>query len=240
MLFSYRGLIGVIFMKNKGKIFTYILFGISITFMVVVGYEYYHNYFYTLKDPKAIKNIINSYGRYGIFIFFILQIMQVIAFFIPGEIFQIAGGYIYGTLAGAGISLLGITLGSSITFYLSNICGKSFVKKLVSNDKFFFIERTLKAGSKNYVVFFIYLIPGMPKDIMGYICGVSNISYKNFIIYSTIGRIPAILVSAYFGAKITPNNILLLATIGGVMTFLFFVGIFKGEKLMKNVMKKVR
>lgn len=225
-------------MKNKGKILTYMLFGISIAFMIVIGYEYYHNYFYTLRNPKAIKAIINSYGKFGIFIFCLMQIMQVVAFFIPGEVFQVAGGYIYGTVYGAIISLIGITLGSSITFFLSSICGKKFIQNLVSKEKFSFADKALKAGSKNYMVFFIYLIPGLPKDIMGYICGVSNIRFKNFITYSTLGRIPAILVSAYFGSKIKKENMFLLVVIGVVMTLLFLLGIFKGEKILKSLSKK--
>lgn len=225
-------------MKNRGKILTYMLFGISITFIIVVAYEYYHNFYYTLRNPKAIKAIINSYGKYGALIFCVMQVMQVVAFFIPGEIFQVAGGYIYGILPGALISIIGITLGSAITFFLSNICGKPFIEKLVSKEKFSFVERVLQAGSKNYVVFFIYLIPGLPKDIMGYICGISDINFKSFITYSTLGRIPAVIVSAYFGSKITSSNTLLLAIIGIIMTLLFFLGVFKGEKIIKAFLKK--
>lgn len=218
--------------KDIGKSATYILFFLSIAFIIFIGYEYYNRYYYTLKNPEAMKRVINSYGRYGIFIFLIMQILQVVAFFIPGEIFQVAGGYTYGTLPGSIISLLGITLGSTVTFFLSKLCGRAFVTKLVKEDKFSFISRILKLGSTNYIVFLLYLIPGMPKDIMGYICGVSDITYKDFILYSTLGRVPCILISAYFGSKLSINNLPLLVTIAFIMTFLFFLGILKGEKIM--------
>ena len=42
-----------------------------------------------------------------------------------------------------------------------------------------------------------YLIPGIPKDVLTYICGVADISVKDFFIYSTLGRIPGIFIREY-------------------------------------------
>lgn len=223
--------------KNIGKIATYIIFLLSIGFIVFIGYEYYHRFYYTLKSPEAMKRVINSYGRYGIFIFITMQILQVIAFFIPGEVFQVAGGYTYGTLLGSIISLIGITIGSTITFFLSKLCGRAFIVRLVKENKFSFANKILKLGSTNVIVFLLYLIPGMPKDVMGYICGISDITYRDFIIYSTLGRGPCILISAYFGSKLSINNLPLLVIIAFIMTFLFVLGILKGEKIFMKLFK---
>lgn len=219
--------------ENMGAI----IFSLLVMVFLFVGYKYFHDYFYILKDPNEVRRIINSYGQYSILAFIVLQMLQVIVFFIPGEIVQIAGGYIFGTLFGSVISLIGISLGSIIIFIICNIYGKPFVEKIISKRHLNFFKKVLKLGSVNYIVFLLYLIPGIPKDALAYICGISDISLKNFVIYSTLGRFPGIFMSAYFGAKIGTDNKHLLIGIAIVATVLFLVGVIKGEKIIKNIIK---
>lgn len=219
--------------ENMGGI---IFVGLFVVFLFV-GYKYFHDYFYILKDPDEVRNIINSYGQYSILVFILLQMLQVVVFFIPGEIVQVAGGYIFGTVSGSIISLIGICLGSIIIFMICNIYGKPFVERIISKRHLTFFKRILKLGSVNYIVFLLYLIPGIPKDALAYICGISDISLKNFIIYSTLGRFPGIFLSAYFGAKIGTDNKLILIGITVVATVLFILGVIKGEKIIKNMIK---
>lgn len=225
-----------LFEKLK-KYKAYIIIGIIIIFLFVTAYEYYHKYMYILRSPKDLKNLIMSYGKYGIFAFLVLQILQVVAFFIPGEFVQIASGYMYGSFLGSVLSVLGIVLGSIIAYLISMIYGKPLVNKMVSNRQLKFFKRILNLGNMNLVVFLVYLIPGIPKDILSYICGISNISLKNFIIYSTLGRLPGIIISSYFGAKIYSENKIMLIIITIVVTMLFFIGIFKGEKIILKMVK---
>ena len=84
----------------------------------------------------------------------------------------------------------------------------------------------------------LYLIPGIPKDVLGYICGISDISFKDFIVYSTIGRIPGIFISAYFGSRMYSGHKGALIAIAVIMSILFIVGVFKGEKIVKLMIKK--
>lgn len=217
----------------------YIILSIVAIFVIYIGYEYYSRFFDVLKSPKEIKKIILSYGRYSIFAFLGLQMLQVIAFFIPGEVIQIAGGYIYGTLLGGILSLVGITLGSSLVYGIARLYGRPLIKKIITEKQLTFFSKVIKLGSMNYVVFLLYLIPGIPKDVLGYICGISEISFRDFLLYSTLGRIPGIFISTYFGAKIYVGNKIMLIVISIVMTILFIFGVFKGEQIIKRLTKKV-
>lgn len=216
----------------------YIILGILAVFIVYIAYEYYSKYFNVIRSPKHIKRIILSYGRYSVFAFLGLQILQVVAFFIPGEIIQIAGGYIYGAFFGGIFSLLGITLGSAIVYAISSIYGRPLIKKIISEKHLTFFDKILKLGSMNYIVFLLYLIPGIPKDVLGYICGISEITFKDFLLYSTLGRIPGIFISSYFGAKMYVGNKIILVVISIIMTILFIIGVLKGEKIIKRLTEK--
>ena len=216
----------------------YIVLSIVLLIFIYIGYEYYFKYSYVLKNPNILKKIILSYGNFSILVFILMQILQVVVFFIPGEFIQVAGGYIFGTFLGGLLSLIGITLGSIAVYFISNDYGKPLVEKLLLNKKVKFFKKILKVGSKKNVVFIFYLIPGVPKDALAYICGVSNISFKDFCIYSTLGRMPGIFISSFFGQKIYAQDVTSLITIGITMSILVILGISKGNIIIKAMIKK--
>jgi len=216
----------------------YIVLIAVLIFFIFIGYEYYFKYSYMLKDPIILKEVILSYGNFSILVFILMQVLQVVVFFIPGEIIQIAGGYIFGTFLGGLISLIGITLGSIMAYFISNKYGKPLVEKLMKNRKIKFFRKILNAGSKKMVVFVFYLIPGIPKDALAYICGVSNISFMDFLIYSTLGRIPGVFISSFFGQKLYAGDSTSLITIGIIMAIVSIIGIFKGDAIIKTIVKK--
>ncbi|MCM8711497.1 TVP38/TMEM64 family protein [Clostridium sp. SYSU_GA19001] len=221
---------------NKNK--AYIVLGLVFLFIAAIAYEYYSQYFHVLKNPKKIKEIILSFKQYSLLAFLLLQIIQVVAFFIPGEVIQIAGGYIYGTALGGVISLIGISLGSAAVYSISRLFGKPLIRKIISNKQLNFFHKLLKLGSINFVVFLLYLIPGIPKDVLAYICGISDINFRNFILYSTLGRIPGIFISAFFGARMYSGQKGILIFIAVVMSSLFILGVIRGEKIIKSLVKK--
>ena len=83
-------------------------------------------------------------------------------------------------------------------------------------------------------MFIMYLIPGIPKDILGYICGVTDISLKDFIIISMIGRTPALFISCFFGHNISKDNLIMLVVIGIICGVVFIFSIFKGKKIIAD------
>lgn len=220
------------------KIIRNVLLICLLIFLIFAAIIYYDKYAFIFKNPIKIKKFILSYGKYSIGVYLALQIIQVVIFFIPGEIVQIAGGYIYGTLLGSLLSLIGITVGGAVVFLLSNKLGKPFVKRIVSEKDMVHIKKILEYDKAKYIVFLLYLIPGIPKDILGYVCGVSEVTFKDYMIYSTAGRMPCIFISAYFGTKLVTGEIGKIVIIAVIMTALFILGVFKGEKIIKGILSK--
>ncbi|MDP4177787.1 MAG: TVP38/TMEM64 family protein [Bacillota bacterium] len=214
-----------------------VLFLITII-IIITAYQYFNKYFYIFKDPKKIRNMIISYGKYSTFAFAFLQFIQVVIFFIPGEVVQIAGGYIFGTLEGTLISMIGITLGTMFSFSVAHYFGKPLIEKIINEKSRNYFERVFKYGKIEYVVLMLYIIPGVPKDALSYICGVTEMKFKRFFIISTIGRIPGIVISAYFGSNIgiNRNGRLIFVAIAAIL--LFGIGVFKGDKIIKMMVKE--
>lgn len=209
---------------------------------IVLMVQYYSKIVLVFKDIESIKGIILGYGNYSFIIYIALQIVQIVIFFIPGDIMQISAGFIFGPIRGFLLSFLGICLGTSVVFFISRRLGKPFVNKIVSEKDTWIIhklekfkEHPMKDKKLKKIVFFTYLIPGIPKDILGYICGVSEIKYKDFIIYSSIARIPALFVSSFFGHKLSFDNWKLLAIIAIISGIVIVISIITGKKIISSI-----
>ena len=81
-------------------------------------------------------------GSYNIFY---LSNIQVVIFFIPGEVIQAAGGYIFGALGGTLLSFFGIAVGSAILFYICQKFGKKLVQRFVPKDMYDKLEKILNS-----------------------------------------------------------------------------------------------
>ncbi len=228
----------------RGKKVKYILY-IFLGFLAIAAYLYIYKKYGIFKTPEEVRTFVLGYGHFSSLVYLALQVMQIIVFFIPGEIFQVAGGYIFGTLMGGVLSILGIIIGSSLTYLIAHGLGRKFVHKILSKNNIWILEKLEALGEEEKdrkklkgVVFFLYLIPGIPKDILGYICGISQITFKSFVLYSTLGRFPALIVSLYFGEKLGIDNLPVLIIIALVMSILFVIGIFYGRRIIQDITQK--
>jgi uncharacterized membrane protein YdjX (TVP38/TMEM64 family) len=182
-------------------------------------------------NQEELKTWINSQGVAAPLVFICLQILQVVVFIIPGEIPQIAGGYLFGMALGTLYSVTGILIGSAINFYLARFLGIPFVKALFSREK---LEKTqqLAASPQSQIIFFIlFLIPGLPKDLFTYVAGLSPISFFTFLIISGAGRLPGIIGSTLIGEAASQKNWILVTAISIIAVILFFTGYFYREKI---------
>lgn len=176
-------------------------------------------------------------GPVGVFILLGLQVLQVIVAFIPGEVVQVAAGMLYGPIGGTLVVLLGVVIASSIVFQLVHVLGAPFVRAMVSDsflDKFREFE---KSGKLNVIVFILFLIPGLPKDVFTYIVGLTDMKLGTFLLLSTLGRVPGVFVSSYAASSIMEGDYLTSAIMFGVLAILAVLGIVFRDKIMDRFSK---
>ncbi|WP_139905531.1 TVP38/TMEM64 family protein [Clostridium thermarum] len=224
-----------------------ILAGTFLGIVLSFVYIFVQSYSYTLTSPEELKKLMLEFGRGGIVVFTLLQLLQVVIFFIPGEFLQAAGGYIYGVLGGSITSIVGILLGSALVFVIARKLGKPFLEKIISEKNLRLFKGLLhtgyggdrrKRGRVMLLVFFIYFIPGFPKDAIAYITGITDMKLKDFLLASMVARIPGIIISASFGAGIYNGNKHLIVFIAVSALILCAIGAFKGKNLLNDMKGK--
>lgn len=229
-------------MWNKLKALKWQIVGLLLfTILFVVFTTKYGHYISILaKDPELFKKWIEQYGTKAFLIYILVQVIQVVVFVIPGEVVQIAGGYIYGTILGSILSITGIIIGSVICFEIARILGYSALKKIISHDELSKFDKFMNNPKGEMALFLLFLIPGMPKDALSYIAGVTPISFSRYFIITFLGRLPGIVFSSYIGANIYSKNYVMVIFVTIVAIVLFTIGVLKRDYIMERINKSGR
>ena len=176
-------------------------------------------------EKRFLKQTLRQWGILAPVIFIALQALQVIIAPIPGDVTGILGGYLFGEWLGFIYSTLGLTVGSVAAFGVGRWLGVHYVRTLVSQetwDKMGFIVEAEGA----ILCFVIYLIPGLPKDLVCYLFGISPMPLWVFTLVSTLGRMPGTWVLSAQGAHTEAGDylqvILLTAIVVAVALPLYY------------------
>lgn len=189
----------------------------------------------TKEGQLAFSEAIRNTGFMGVFIIIIVNIFQVVVAFIPGEFIEIVCGMLFGPILGAIVCMIGFALGTVAIFGLVKLLGKPFMDLNVDAKKrkrLKFLENETRAL---IVLFFVFLIPGTPKDFITYAIPFTKIKMIPFIIVSTIARIPSIISSTIIGDAITSGENK-IAIIVSIVTFIIAViGIILNKPITNKV-----
>ncbi|MGU9217843.1 TVP38/TMEM64 family protein [Clostridium perfringens] len=118
-------------MKKKSLIILNIIVLIFVCITLYLTREHIMVFYKLITNGEVVKSYLERFGPWAAVIFFVFQILQVVIFFIPGEVIQAAGGYIFGALGGTLLSFFGIAVGSAILFYICQKFGKKLVQRFV-------------------------------------------------------------------------------------------------------------
>ena len=166
--------------ENKRKVIISVL-KIFLLLIIVVGIPLYIYFFQRerLMEFDSFNAVVEHLGQYkleAIPIYIGLQIIQIVISVIPGQVFQLAAGYLYTFLPALILSVTGAILGTMVSFYLARFLGSDFVHLFFGREKTLEYVEKLNSKKAYMAVFLIYLIPGIPKDVVSYAAGISEMN----------------------------------------------------------------
>jgi uncharacterized membrane protein YdjX (TVP38/TMEM64 family) len=174
------------------------------------------------QDRHQLKKVIKSFRPYSPLVFISFHILHAVIPPIPGEAIEFLGGYLFGVWAGMLYSMIGLIIGSWLSFSIARIFEKRAIEKFVSPElrkKFAY----LSDHEGVILSFLLFLIPGFPKVALCYLLGLTPMHLGIFLIISTLGRIPGTLLATLQGAKAFDQQYITLLILLGVSTLIILV-----------------
>jgi uncharacterized membrane protein YdjX (TVP38/TMEM64 family) len=225
-------------MKNKKLLFKSII-SLFLLLMMLILYKKL-----TLEDLQAIfewllenRNDADSY-----LVFFGASTIASMMF-VPVSWIKAVGGLILDFWPALLLSWLSVNIGGIIVFIVTRYFGRnfrtSFLESKVKRDNGAIINALSNVNQNSLTLIMnLRMVPILPCSIINILCGISKVSFKNFMVGSLIGSIPGTFTVVYFSSQLTeiannPYNIvlpLLLFISFNTFTFLYR----KRKKILNN------
>lgn len=225
-------------MKSKNqrmvKIVSFVIFAVVIVFLTIVCIPL-AKMLVSEEGRAQLEELIARDLGWGIVIYLVLQILQVIVAIVPGGVIQIIGGVLFGGVWGTLLCIGGILLGTVTVYVLVKKFGKPLVEAFFDDKvvkKFSFLQDSKKL---ELAIFVLFLVPGIPKDMLTYVAPLTKIKMSSFLTLSTLARIPAIIMSTVFGSTLSNGNIAAAIVIFAIVAVLGIMGILYKDKWLNSL-----
>ena len=152
-----------------------------------------------VQEPERFRAWVDEQGILAPIAFLGMLVLQIVVAVIPGEPLEIAAGYAFGAVEGTLLCLFGAFLGRVAVFLLVRKLGARAVDVFFPLDKV--IELKFRQNKRRLTlwVFFLFFLPGTPKDVLCYVVGLTDLPLRSWLIISAIAPLPSIVTSTIGG-----------------------------------------
>lgn len=112
--------------------------------------------------------------------------------------------------------------------------GGDFIVNLLRKKKLKWMLDIMESRKFQIILFIIFIMPGLPKDFMIYVAGLTTLRPMKFFMILIASRLPWIMASVSVGANINAGNYLLTIIVSIIAIIGFIIGIFYKDKIIKK------
>lgn len=158
------------------------------------------------QEPERFRAWVDEQGVLAPIAFLGMLILQIVVAAIPGEPLEIAAGYAFGALEGTLLCLFGAFLGRVAVFLLVRRFGTRAVDVFFPLEKLNTLSFLQNKKRLTLWVFFLFFLPGTPKDLLCYVVGLTDLPLKSWLLICAIAPFPSIVTSTIGGDALGMGN----------------------------------
>ena len=192
-------------------------------------------------QPAAIEAWVQGLGVWGPVVFVIVY-AGATALFVPGSVFTLTGGALFGPFLGTAVNLAGATLGATAAFLITRLLAADRVRAMVGPR----VERIIAGVEEEgwRFVAFTRLVPLIPYNVLNFALGLTRIPVSHYVLTSVLCMIPATIGYTFLGwsgrqalagdASSIRNGLIALAIIAAVAFLPRLIRTFRGPSSTKG------
>jgi len=166
---------------------------------------------------QKVADYLASYGALSVFLSIYANTLINILGFPPTIIMSTANGITFGIVLGTFISWIAECLGTIIGFILMKSLLRPTAQKLVEKSKHLKKIDEFSGSNGFKLVLFMRMIPYFPSVVITALAAISNISLRNYVIATLIGKFPSTAIEVIVGHDLANyHQHLLRLTIVGI------------------------
>jgi uncharacterized membrane protein YdjX (TVP38/TMEM64 family) len=147
-------------------------------------------------SAEALQAWIASLGIWAP-VAFILAYTLASVVMIPGGLFDLAGGALFGPYLGSVFDLLGGTLGAAASFLVARYVVREWIE-IRAGPRLRHIMRNVDESGWEFVAF-LRLVPIFPFNIVNYLLGLTRIPFHHYVLATTVFMAPSTVAYTWIG-----------------------------------------
>lgn len=148
-------------------------------------------------DEEKLSTFMHASGAWAPIFFIGIQIIQTVIQIIPGALTIPAGSMIFGNWYGFFLNFVGIMVGSIFNFWIARKYGRKIVLALGGQSFYNKYMPYLNGKGFERVFAFGMIFPISPADALCMVAGVSEMSFKRFMFWLSIGKPITLFIYGY-------------------------------------------
>lgn len=149
-----------------------------------------------LLNVEAVRQLAANAGSLAPLLF-VAGYGLATVFLLPGSMLTIAGGVLFGPIAGTFYSLTGATLGAALAFLIARYLASGWVARRTGGRLTEFVEG-VEAERWRFVAF-VRLVPLFPFNALNYALGLTRIPLGQYVVASYLAMLPGAAAYTYLG-----------------------------------------
>jgi uncharacterized membrane protein YdjX (TVP38/TMEM64 family) len=189
-------------MQEKAKALRALLPGLIVFVVVIVALTVGINAI----GLERIRAVIDSAGIFAPLVYIAFKVITFVVAPLSSGPIQLFSGVLFGLIPGTLYTLIGEVIGGSINFWLARRFGRPVVERVVGKDGMPRIDRWINQimdwKTLLYARIFLFSI----YDFISYAVGFSRLTFRTFLIITTVAGIIPTFVSALLGTTLTEES----------------------------------
>jgi len=131
---------------------------------------------------------------------YLITFILAVVLMLPGWVFMVAGGYLFGSIAGGLLAFIANLAGSIAAFYLAKTYARDWVQdRLASSDRFQGFDEAVERNGFTTILF--ARLAMLPNNLLNYSCGLTQMRLRDFVLGTSLGCLPILVANVLIGAS---------------------------------------
>lgn len=208
---------------------TRVLLLIAVIALMVTGYL-----FRGQLSVDLLQERLDALGFMAPVVFMLFYAVAAVAF-LPGLIFTIAGGVLFGPVFGTFYSLTGATLGATLAFLVARYLASDWVAARAGGRLQQLIKGVEREGWR--FVAFTRLVPVFPFNLLNYALGLTRIPFRHYVLATYICMFPGAFAYTWIGHAGAET---VAGGRSGIQAILIAIGLLAAVMFLPRLVRRLR
>lgn len=186
----------------------------------------------TSDDPERIRDYVSQYGIWGPLTIIVAMAVQMFLFVIPNILLIMIAITSYGPVWGSIISFVGISLASTVGYFIGKKLSPATLRKLISPAT----QKKIGGYVQDYGMMAIIVtrMTSFSNDGLSFVAGILGMRFRVYMLATLTGVTPLIVTLAIFGRNGKIEKALIWIAAAGLLMLITYIVLDRRRKRLRN------